>query len=104
MFIVNSSCLDPELVPIEMIQETLKIHAHPDAFLIVDWTKKPLTPQMVVEHYLPLVQFAHNLGYRVEVKIPLRLMSQFSYSNDPIVFCGHTMNPFAFDNVEVILK
>lgn len=104
MFLVNSICLDPALVSIALIQETLKENVDSNAMLTVDWTKHDLTTQNVMERYLPLVQFAHRLGYRVEVKIPLRLMSQFSYSNEPIVFCGHTMNPFAFDQVDVILE
>ena len=74
-----------------------------ESLLVVDWTKSSLTPQQIVQTCLPLVQFAHEQGYPVHVKIPLVLMTRFSYDGEPIVFCGHTLNPFVFEQVDVIL-
>ena len=104
MFIVKEQSFDPSRDDIMVIKEYLIQVRSIQDYIIVDWEKCSLTPQDILRHYLPIVEFAHKLKYRVEAKIPLILMSRFAYDANPIVFCGHTMNPFAFDDVEVILN
>lgn len=104
MFIVKEQSFDPSRDDIMVIKEYLIQVRSIQDYIIVDWEKSPLAPQDIIQYYLPLVEFAHELEYRVEAKIPLILMSRFAYDANPIVFCGHTMNPFAFDDVKVILN
>ena len=104
MFIVKEQSFDPSRDDIMVIKEYLIQVRSIQDYIIVDWEKCSLTPQDILRHYLPIVEFAHKLKYRVEAKIPLILMSRFAYDANPIVFCGHTMNPFAFDDVKVILN
>lgn len=104
MLVLKDRQFDPIIEDHALIKDQLVGVRTTDDVLVVDWTKSSLTPQEIIDTYLPIVEFAHELGYRVEVKIPLVLMSRFSYDADPIVFCGHTLNPFAFEDVEVILN
>ncbi|HCT62677.1 MAG TPA: hypothetical protein DIC19_01110 [Erysipelotrichaceae bacterium] len=103
MLSVKEKVFDPLIDDHFVIEKHLIQFQSNENVLLIDWTKCRLTPQEIIQTYLPIVEFAHELGYRVEVKIPLVLMSRFSYDADPIVFCGHTLNPFAFDDVHVIL-
>ena len=104
MFIVKEQSFDPSRDDIMVIKEYLIQVRSIQDYIIVDWEKSSLALQDIIQYYLPLVEFAHKLKYRVEAKIPLILMSRFAYDANPIVFCGHTMNPFAFDDVKVILN
>jgi len=101
---LNGDRFDPMIEDLAEIKEKLSQLRFNHNLLLVDWTIRPLSPQKILQTYLPLVEFAHELGYRVQLRIPLVLMSRFSYDSDPIVFCGHTLNPFAFDQVDVILE
>lgn len=104
MLSLNGDRSDPIIEDLAEIKEKLSQSRPNHDLLLVEWTTRPLTPQKILQTYLPLVEFAHELGYRVQLRIPLVLMSRFSYDSDPIVFCGHTLNPFAFDQVDVILE
>ena len=103
MLILNAIRFDPIAEESDTIKYQLKQHRVNQDVLKVDWTKRPLTAHEIMQTYLPLVKFAQELGYRVHARIPLVLISRFSYDADPIVFCGHTLNPFAFEKVDVIL-
>lgn len=103
MLVLKGRQFDPTIEDHALIKDQIVGLRTVDDVLVVDWTKSPLTPQEIIRTYLPIVEFAHELAYRVELKVPLVLMTRFSYDADPIVFCGHTLNPFAFEDVEVIL-
>lgn len=103
MLILKDKVFNPLIDDRFMIKKQLIQFQSSEHVLLVDWTENLMEPQDIIQTYLPFVERAHELGYRVEAKIPLILMSRFAYVTNPIVFCGHTMNPFAFDDVKVIL-
>ena len=73
MFIVKEQSFDPSRDDIMVIKEYLIQVRSIQDYIIVDWEKSPLAPQDIIQYYLPLVEFAHELEYRVEAKIPLIL-------------------------------
>lgn len=72
--------------------------------IIVDWRETSLSPTQLIDQYLPVVERCHTLGYKVKVIMSIVKGVQFSQNPQPIVFCGHTYNPFKFDEVEYFEK
>lgn len=104
MLVLNGVSVDIIEKSVEQFKQFLIDTEHSAKHLIVDWTQSTLNPSEIIDQYLPIVQYAHSVGYSVELRIPVLLISQFAYRDQPIVFCGHTLNPFAFEKVNVILE
>ena len=74
---------------------------HP--LVLFDWSDER-DPALLLERDLSRVQAAKARGEVVSVRMSVALGVRFSQHHPPVVFCGHTNNPFAFDRVEFIPK
>lgn len=70
---------------------------------VFDWSEER-DPALLLERDLTRVQAAKARGETVAVRMSVALGVRFSQHHPPVVFCGHTNNPFAFDRVEFVPK
>jgi hypothetical protein len=70
-----------------------------DTWVMVDWTDEKTSIQEIIQNYLEFVKKCHKRGFKVQVKMRIATAVLFSQAQEPIVFCGHTFNPFRFDHV-----
>ena len=70
-----------------------------DTWIMVDWTHESGSVQELIDQYLEFVEQCHRLGFKVQVHMRIVTALMFAQASEPIVFCGHTYNPFRFDRV-----
>jgi len=92
--------LENKAYDIRSHQLSEQLHAcDANTWITVDWRHTSMSPDQLLEAYLPFVEACHAQCLKVKLILTVAKGVQFSQNLQPIVFCGHTYNPFRFDEV-----